>query len=178
MGQASPTPERPSPDRHPGILIRAMEPADLPDLTEAWNQPAAYAGTLQLPYTSVEARRQSWVVAAPTRHNLVAVIVGKVVGLIGLHRGEARRAHVGDIGMAVHDAYAGRGAGTALMAAAIDLADNWLQLKRLELGVYADNARAIALYERFGFEREGYQRAYSWRNGAFTDSISMARLRL
>ena len=80
--------------------------------------------------------------------------------------------------MTVHDAYAGRGAGTALMAALVNQADHWLNLTRLELGVYADNARAIALYERFGFEREGFHRAYSWRNGAFIDSISMARLRL
>ena len=109
---------------------------------------------------------------------LVAVVDGKAIGLIFLSREENRRSHAGSIGMAVHDAYAGRGAGTALMAGVIDLADNWLNLKRLELGVYADNARAIALYERFGFEREGFQRAYSWRGGAYVDSISMARLRL
>ncbi|HET6971680.1 MAG TPA: GNAT family N-acetyltransferase, partial [Phenylobacterium sp.] len=78
---------------------------------------------------------------------------------------------------AVHDAWAGRGVGTALMAAVVDLADNWLQVRRLELSVYADNARAIALYERFGFEREGLNRDYAWRNGAFVDSIAMARLR-
>ena len=43
---------------------------------------------------------------------------------------------------------------------------------------YADNARAIALYESFGFEREGLYRAYAWRNGAYVDSLAMARLRL
>jgi L-phenylalanine/L-methionine N-acetyltransferase len=161
------------------ILIRALEPTDLPDLTEAWNQPLAYSGTLQLPYTSLEAR-QKRLAGSPSGHTrLVAVIEGKVIGMIGLHPEDSpRRSHVGSIGMAVHDAYAGRGAGTALMAAVIDLADNWLQLKRLELSVYADNARAMALYERFGFEREGLHRAYSWRAGAYVDSISMARLRL
>ena len=53
-----------------------------------------------------------------------------------------------------------------------------LQLKRLELSVYADNARAIALYERFGFEREGLMRAYAWRNGRHVDAVAMARLKL
>jgi putative acetyltransferase len=159
------------------ILIRAMEPADLPDVTEAWNQPKAYAGTLQLPFTSLEARQARY--AANTGSTrLVAVIEGKAIGMIFLSREENRRSHVGSIGMAVHDAYAGRGVGTALMAAVVELADNWLQLKRLELGVYADNARAIALYERFGFEREGVYRAYAWRNGAYADSLAMARLRL
>ena len=79
--------------------------------------------------------------------------------------------------MAVHDAFTGRGVGTAMMAAALDLADNWLNLRRVELKVYADNARAIALYERFGFEREGRLRDYAWRAGAYVDSLAMARLR-
>jgi putative acetyltransferase len=159
------------------ILVRAMEPADLPDITEAWNQPRAYAGTLQLPFTSLDARQQRHAAHAGSTR-LVAVIDGKAIGMIFLGREENRRSHVGSIGMAVHDAYAGRGVGTALMAAVVDTADNWLQIKRLELSVYADNARAIALYERFGFEREGFHPAYSWRNGAWADSISMARLRL
>ena len=162
----------------PDILIRALEPGDLPDVTEAWNQPRAYAGTLQLPYTSLADRQARQVATPPGTTRLVAVIDGKVIGMIFLSRFENRRSHVGSIGMAVHDAYAGRGAGTALMAAIIDLADNWLQLKRLELGVYADNARAIGLYERFGFEREGLHRAYAWRDGAYVDSVAMARLRL
>jgi putative acetyltransferase len=169
-----PEPPRPKTD----ILIRALEPADLADLTEAWNQPLAVANTLQLPYTSLDfvQKRHAGTPGSPTR--LAAVIDGKVVGMIFLGRQENRRSHAGSIGMAVHDAYAGRGAGTALMAAIIDLADNWLQLKRLELGVYADNTRAIALYERFGFEPEGVNRAYAWRDGAYVDSLMMARLRL
>lgn len=160
------------------ILIRALEPADLAELTEAWNQPNAYAGTLQLPYTSIDARQKRSAAAPSTLTRLVAVIGGQVIGCIGLERYENRRGHAGQLGMAVHDAYAGRGAGTAMMAAAISLADDWLNLKRLELWVYADNTRAIGLYERFGFEREGLHRAYAWRSGAFVDAVAMARLRL
>ena len=107
------------------------------------------------------------------------MIDGKPIGAASLHREERhRRSHVASLGMAVHDAYAGRGAGSALMAAIVELADRWWNLKRLELNVYADNARAIALYERFGFEREGLMRAYAWRDGEYVDSLAMARLRL
>jgi putative acetyltransferase len=165
-------------DPPPDVLIRAMEPSDLPDLTEAWNQPNACAGTLQLPFTSLESRERRHATGPADATRLVAVIGGKVIGMIFLVReANPRRIHAGSLGMAVHDAYAGRGVGTALMATIVELADNWLQLKRLELNVYADNARAIALYERFGFQREGLCRAYAWRGGAYVDSLTMARLR-
>ncbi len=156
------------------ILIRAAEPDDVPDLTETLNQPRAVWGTMQVPFTSVATRRERFK-TGPTAH-LVAVIGGKVIGTLGLNRLEGRRGHAGVIGMAVHDAYAGRGAGTALMAAAVDQADRWLGLRRLELFVWPDNTRAIALYERFGFEREGLYRGYAWRDGEYVDAVSMARL--
>ena len=67
--------------------------------------------------------------------------------------------------------------GTALLAAAIDLADHWLGLRRLELHVYPDNAAGIRLYEKFGFAVEGTARDFALRDGAFVDALAMARLR-
>jgi putative acetyltransferase len=161
------------------ILIRALEPEDMADVTEAMSQPLAIWGTLQVPFTSLAARQKRNQATPPGHVRLVAVIDGKVIGTCGLHPADSvRRAHAAAIGMAVHDAYAGRGAGTALMAAVVNQADRWLNLKRLELTVFSDNSRAIALYERFGFEPEGLFRAYAWRDGAYVDAITMARLRL
>ena len=108
---------------------------------------------------------------------MLALAGGVVAGIATLQRGLRRRAHAGDLNLlAVHDSYAGRGIGTALLAAALDLADNWLGLKRVGLTVFADNAAAIALYEKFGFTREGLRRADAFRNGGFADAISMGRL--
>lgn len=42
--------------------------------------------------------------------------------------------------------------------------------------MFADNTRAIALYERFGFVREGLHRCHALRDGVYVDTLSMARL--
>jgi putative acetyltransferase len=161
------------------ILIRGLEPEDIPALTEAWNQPRAIWGTLQAPFVSVDARRKRSAALPPSHTVLVAELEGKVIGSAGLHPNDnRRRAHAASIGMAVHDAFAGRGAGRALMEALIELADRWLNYQRLELTVWTDNERAIRLYEGFGFEREGVHKAYAWRDGAYVDALAMARLRL
>ncbi len=81
-----------------------------------------------------------------------------------------------DLGICVRDDYTGRGIGTALMAAILDLADNWLNVHRVELDVYADNAAAIHLYEKFGFVREGVRRDVVFRAGRYVDCYHMGRL--
>lgn len=159
-----------------GVLVRAMEPRDVDALHAIMLQPSSRTLTLQLPYHPA-ARWQDAATPRPGFHSLVAEIDGVVVGNLGLHLGSNRRSHVGDIGMAVHDGYRGRGVGRALMHAMLDLADNWLNLVRLELQVYVDNAPAIALYASSGFVIEGTHRAYAYRDGAWADAYSMARLR-
>ena len=51
------------------------------------------------------------------------------------------------------------------MKAALDLADNWLNLTRIELEVCTDNQTGIALYEKWGFEIEGTLRHFAFRGG-------------
>jgi putative acetyltransferase len=63
------------------------------------------------------------------------------------------------------------------MEAALDLADNWLNLTRIALTVYTDNKAALALYKKFGFEIEGTHRRYAFRDGGYVDAYSMARIR-
>jgi putative acetyltransferase len=161
------------------IEIRAAEPEDLPALTEVLNQPRVVWGTLQAPFTGLDTRRKRHQTLIAGTTMIVAVIDGKVIGSASLHpvSDNRRRAHAASVGMGVHDAYAGRGAGTALLAALLEQADRWLNYSRVELTVWADNTRAIGLYERAGFEREGLLRRYAWRDGAYVDALTMARLR-
>ena len=160
------------------LRIRRAEPDDFAAVQAIYAAPRAQAGTLQLPFPSLDLWRQRMQAVDPNAHLLLACAGDEVVGQLGLYAsGNPRRRHVGDLGMGVRDDWQGRGVGTALLAAAIDLADRWLQLHRLELQVYADNAAGIALYTRHGFIEEGRHRDFAFRDGGYVDALSMARLR-
>lgn len=160
------------------ILIRSREPEDLAAITVIMNCPSVIAGTLRLPFTSTEQEQERLAQHQANVHSLVAEVDGRVVGTLGLHvMPNPRRRHCAGLGMAVHDDFQGQGVGSALLAAAIDLADNWLGLHRIELHVYPDNAAGIRLYKRFGFVEEGRARDFAFRNGAYVDGLAMARLR-
>jgi putative acetyltransferase len=161
------------------ITVRAAEPSDYDAIRETMMQPKAQANTLQVPYTSKEKFAQRAKDLPPSDFILVAELDGKIVGncgLIGYGR-HVRRKHAVSFGITVHDEYAGRGVGSALMKAALDLADNWLNYTRIELEVFTDNADAIALYKKFGFEIEGTHSGYAFRNGQLADVHSMARVK-
>ena len=160
------------------IQVRHVEPDDYCALHDVFAQPNVIAGTLQLPFPSLERSRKRTSETDDGRYRLVAVVDDKVVGMLSLLiMTNPRRRHTGSIGMAVHDAYQGRGVGSALMEKMLELADNWLNLERIELTVFTDNERAVRLYQRFGFEIEGTLQQYAFRDGALVDAYSMARLR-
>ena len=159
------------------ISIRAAELSDAEAIYQIFEQPTAQANTLQLPWRSVAQRRDWLARVTADGHVLVAEVDGRVIGNIGLRLAAGRRRDVGEFGMSVHDEFQGRGVGTALVQAMLDLADNWLGLRRIELVVYTDNVSAIHLYEKFGFRIEGTAHQYAWRAGALVDAHYMARLR-
>ena len=162
----------------PGVIVRRAEPGDAEALSRVFAGPRAISGTLQLPYPSVETWRRRLSGPDEKVHSLVAVVEGEVVGELSLIVSDTpRRRHVGEIGMAVRDDRQGIGAGTALMEAALELADRWIGLTRIELQVYTDNEQAISLYKRFGFVVEGTHRSYALRDGRHVDALSMARLK-
>src|SRR2546421_6118216 len=148
------------------IKIRATEPTDVDALHEIFSCPGVTANTLQLPWRSTEFTRERFGQARPDSYGLVAVVDGRVVGNLGLHIVQnARRRDVGALGMSVHDAFQNRGIGSALMAAMVELADNWLRPRRLQLEGWTDNHPAIHLYEKFGFVIEGTGRQFARRAG-------------
>lgn len=162
------------------IAIRPVEVEDAEAMQRLFNAPGVRWGTLQSGITSVAEWRKRLGDQIGDRDaiSLVATVDGQIVGEVSLHRGvNPRHSHVADLGICVRDDYTGRGIGTALMAAILDLSDNWLNVHRVELNVYTDNAAAIHLYEKFGFAREGVRRDVAFRAGRYVDCYHMGRLR-
>ena len=166
-------------DEQVQFIVRRAEPADYEAVFKIFSGPKAVSGTLQLPFGSAEVWRKRLAEPSEGVFSLLACVENEVVGQLSLHTipNNPRRRHVGQIGMAVRDDWQGRGAGTALMRAAADLADKWLNLSRLELEVYTDNEAAIRLYENFGFSVEGTLVRFAYREGQYVDAYYMARLR-
>ncbi|MCL1875343.1 MAG: GNAT family N-acetyltransferase [Synergistaceae bacterium] len=109
-------------------------------------------------------------------HLLVVELNDTVVGCAGLSVSSKPRAcHSGTLGIMVHADYQRQGIGGALMTAILDIADNWLKLKRVELCVFVENEVAIALYRKLGFVVEGTKKYAAIRNGIYTDEYLMAR---
>ena len=169
------------------LRIRRAEPDDFAAIAATMSAPRATAGTLQLPLPSLEGWRERLAKPEPDGFLIVAEVrtqpvgdVFEVVGNLGLQMGSAtrslRRRHVADLGMSVRDDWQGRGIGDALMRVAIDRADGWMGVLRIELTVFTDNGAAIALYRRHGFLVEGTHRAYALRDGVYVDAHAMARL--
>ncbi|ANL41158.1 MULTISPECIES: GNAT family N-acetyltransferase [Rhizobium] len=106
----------------------------------------------------------------------VAVAGEEVVGWCDISRHFfPSHAHRGNLGMGVLPAYRGRGLGRKLMEKTLRAAQQ-TGFARVELDVYEDNSRAIALYEKMGFVREGIIRRAARIDGRFIDAIGMALL--
>ena len=84
--------------------------------------------------------------------------------------------HCGSLGMGVHPNYRGQGLGSRLLSACIQKA--WAKgLTRIELESRADNAHAIALYEKFGFKHEALKAKAMRFDGTYFDAVQMRLLR-
>ncbi len=139
-----------------GPELRAMVPADVPQVAElerqlfgpsAWTE-AMLAGELHAP--------GRWYLAAVVRPADDAADEGTVVGYAGLwFDGDVTQ--VMTIGVA--HAVQRQGIGTALLTALVERSRE-LGASAVLLEVAVDNAPAMALYERFGFEVLARRRRY------------------
>jgi RimJ/RimL family protein N-acetyltransferase len=125
--------------------------------------------------TVVDERRY---LRALRRYSDAAVFVAEtedgIVGRLSLGRDpHPASRHVADLGLMVAASHRRRGIGRALLERSVSWARD-AGVRKLELHVFPHNDAAIALYEDFGFRREGYRKAHYRRGRGFVDAILMA----
>lgn len=168
------------------LQIRRVTANDANAMARLLSHPLVHPNLMQLPYANEAAWRSRLAeLDQPGKTDilLLAEAAGgdgqtSLRGQAGLHpNGPAlRRRHAMTLGIAVLPEFQGQGVGRALMQALIDYADRWAHALRIELTVFADNQRAIRLYEAMGFSHEGRHTGYALRDGHYADVLSMARL--
>jgi putative acetyltransferase len=162
----------------PGITIRRATLEDCKGLYPLLNDAQMVYWTAELPLTSLEMIQEQVRLSSNQHFLLVACAGEEIVGTLTLTQcDKPRLRHTARVGqVAVSHDWQRRGVGTELVRAAIELADSWLNLVRLELYVYTDNESAIRLYQKFGFVSEGTLRRIAFRAGHYADCMIMARI--
>jgi ribosomal protein S18 acetylase RimI-like enzyme len=106
----------------------------------------------------------------------VALVDDRVVGWCDiLPFDRPTKSHGGVLGLGILPEHRGRGIGPALIEAALAAAKA-SGLTRVELLVREGNGRAVALYERLGFVREGMKRNAVRVDGHYENAVCMALL--
>ena len=163
------------------FIVRRAEPGDAEQLTrlaeEVSGEPEAWLISADGEWRSVGDERRY--LKAVRRYAHAAVFVaeaedGELVGRLSVARdAHPASAHVADIGLMVAKSARRQGVGWALLEAAVEWARS-AGVRKLELHFFPWNEPAIRLYEKFGFEREGYRKAHYSRAGEDVDAILMA----
>ncbi len=162
-------------------MIRRAEPTDAQGLAELGDavgaEPEGWLVTTNGWRSATDERRY---LRAIRRYPHAAVFVaeddGLIVGRLSVARDQHPASqHVADLGLIVAATHRRRGIGTALLEAAAEWARE-SGVRKLELHVFPWNEPALALYERFGFVKEGYRHAHYRRGDEYVDAILMAYL--
>jgi RimJ/RimL family protein N-acetyltransferase len=160
------------------IAVRQAEPADAAALVELASavsaEPEGWMIWNEWRSVGEERRYLRAVRGHPDAAVFVAELDGQLAGRLSLARDQNPASHhVADLGLMVDARFRRRGIGTALLAKAVEWAPE-NGVAKLELHVFPWNDGAIALYESFGFEREGLQRRHYLRSDGYADAILMA----
>ena len=114
--------------------------------------------------------------AATNKLMVVAEANGEIIASANCFGGRHGYDQTLSLGITVRREWRGRGVGAAVMRFMIDWCQANPGVHRLELWVFPDNAAAIRLYEKMGFQHEGNRRSSYRKDGEFKDLMLMGML--
>lgn len=163
------------------VRLRPLAPDDVHALAEWWNDPEwmvlQQPSILPRPEAVTAAQFEAWSKNdSPSGLGMaIETLSGTLVGHIVLY-GMELPVRCGTLAIIIGPQHVDKGYGSDAIAVALRLAFEELGLNKVELSVYAHNERAVAVYEKLGFQVEGRRRAATFHRGKFWDQLLMGIL--
>ncbi|MBL0388083.1 GNAT family N-acetyltransferase [Tumebacillus sp. ITR2] len=105
---------------------------------------------------------------------LLALVDGEIASTLTFETGSRpRNEHKGEFGITVQKKFWNLGIATKMLSYMIDWAKLVPRIRKINLHVRTDNDRAIALYEKLGFQHEGRETRSMQIHGQFFDTYLM-----
>jgi RimJ/RimL family protein N-acetyltransferase len=161
--------------------LRALEKEDAPSLIRWLNDPEVHR--LLLPRRPLNLALELDYLQRVNQSDTDLVLgiavreTDQLIGGTGLHDIDLRCRHA-SFGIVLGEKSAwGKGHGTEATRLIVGYAFESLNLNRVWLHVYEYNPRALHVYEKLGFRREGVLRQHTYREGRYWDTLAMGLLR-
>ncbi len=161
------------------VMLRANEHEDLPNYVRWLNDPEVleYFGNL-FPLSLIQ--EEQWYEKMLQDPNELAFAVeyeGRHVGGAGYCNLDGRNQNA-EVGLFIGlPELWDQGLGHDVLQALLRFGFEQMNLHRIYLQVFAENRRAVHLYEKVGFQHEGCWRQAQFRHGRFHDILWMSILR-
>jgi RimJ/RimL family protein N-acetyltransferase len=164
------------------VRLRGIEREDIPTFVRWFNDPEVRQYLLMFAPMSRASEEQWFESHLQRRDDYIFGVEVKTdagwihIGNVGLHQiSWTHRSAVFGIVLGEKE-YWGKGYGTDVARTILRFAFGELNLHRVQLEVFAENARAQRCYEKTGFKREGTRRQAIWRDGHYQDEHIMSIL--
>lgn len=166
---------------HPNVLLVPLERRHL-DATRAWANDTELRSRILRVLPVGEQDQERWFENLATNPSRLVFAIqerdeGVHIGNTGLYNIDFLHRRAEFWILIARGEHRGRGYGRAALGLLVDYGFDELNLNRVYLHVGADNAPAIALYEKAGFRCEGVLREHYFIHGRYVDVLVMSRLR-
>jgi RimJ/RimL family protein N-acetyltransferase len=163
------------------VTLRTLRWEDLDDMLEMINSLVEEKADIIRDTLVTREEEIEWLSRALVRQeknetiHIVAEVNGRAVANSEITRLSGYEKHVGMIGIAIKNGFREVGIGTEMMRTLIELGKK-MDLKVLELSAFANNERAIHVYEKIGFVETGKVPKKFYKEGKYIDETRMVLL--
>lgn len=160
------------------ILLRALEPEDLPHLVEWENNPENWKVSERLqPYSLADLKsylnnaQQDILQTGQFRWGIQDLQSNKLIGAIDLYDYNALHQRVG-VGIIVNNEFRKKGFAKEALTLLVNYAFNHLMVHQIFALITADNSRSIELFEKNGFVQTGTLKDWYREKDQFVDVLN------